>query len=162
MRKSFCIISQELTDINALQQLLVDLNFTSTALFLFNTAENTTLVSFDGTQLNTLAEYEQITNITEFNLGQNLNITTDNFSVLLGNQVEISVSILQQLGVTLETLNSVVIESAEQTEMVDGQLLIFQETFETTQEIQQQLNILVGNNSVLELEFDQNRVMGQN
>ncbi|MGB3510896.1 MAG: calcium-binding protein, partial [Microcoleaceae cyanobacterium] len=149
---NFFVISSELTDITALQQLLVQLNFSSTALVLFNTAENTVLASVDSDTINILAEYEKITNITDFSIENNLNVSTENFSVIQGEQIAISVSILQQLGVTLETLSSVVIESADDVETVEQKLLIFQtEEFETTLEVKQRLDILVGSNPVLAL-----------
>ncbi|MEB3342690.1 hypothetical protein [Okeania sp.] len=148
------IIPQEITNITVLQQLLVSIEFSSTVLFLFSTAENTFLASFDGDEINTISEYETVSNLESFTI-ENLNISTNELSVSNIEQVSISVSILEQLGITtLDDITRIVIES-EETDIIPTvvfQLLVFQtEEFNTEAELQERVDFFVKNNPILVL-----------
>uniref|UniRef100_UPI0025D839C0 hypothetical protein n=1 Tax=Okeania sp. SIO2F4 TaxID=2607790 RepID=UPI0025D839C0 len=148
LNANFFVISQQITDITVLQQLLEDIEFSSTALFLFSTAENTFLASFDGDEVDIITEYETVSNLEAFTI-ENLNISTNNFSISNQNQVSISVSILEELGVTLETLTSVVIGADDVTPVTQELLLFSEEAFENIEDFVQRLSIIVGSNAAL-------------
>ena len=144
---NFFVISEQITDITVLQQQLVNIELSNTVLFLFTTAENTFLASFDSNGVNIIAEYETVSNLEAFTI-DNLNISTDDF-ISNEDQVSISVSIFEQLGVTLETLTSVVIGVDDVAPVTEELLLFSTEEFDSIEVFAQRLSILVGNNAAL-------------